>query len=71
MKTLTLIFDQQRLSALEALLIAAGKSPSTGPDGMVAAVEMLGWIGSQLAGQNSPPASEAPIPPKPVLKVVD
>ena len=49
MKTHTLTFAEDRLNVLSGLIVAAGKSPATPADAMLAAAEMLTWLQQQCA----------------------
>ena len=51
MKTFTITFDQQRLEYLSQLITAAGKSPATDANVMVAAAEMLQFLKQQITAQ--------------------
>lgn len=51
MNTFKIEFDQQRLEHLSALITAAGKSPATDANVMVAAAEMLQYLKQQITAQ--------------------
>lgn len=51
MRAFTITFDQQRLEHLSQLITAAGKSPATDANVMVAAAEMLQYLKQQIAAQ--------------------
>lgn len=51
MQTFTITFDQQRLEHLSQLITAAGKSPATDANVMVAAAEMLQFLKQQITAQ--------------------
>lgn len=41
MKTFTLELNQEELAIIERLVLAAGKAPATGPQGMMASLQAL------------------------------
>lgn len=51
MQTVTITFDAQRLEHLSQLITAAGKSPATDANVMVAAAEMLQYLKQQITAQ--------------------
>lgn len=48
MKPTTLTFDKDRIDRLHVLMVAAGKSPATDGNMMMAASEMIDWISRQI-----------------------
>jgi hypothetical protein len=49
MKSFTITLDEQRLATLSGLILAAGKSPMTEGQGLMASAEMLQWLQNQVA----------------------
>lgn len=55
MKPTTLTFDRDRIDRLHVLIVAAGKSPATDGNMMMAAAEMVDWIGRQVQAASAHP----------------
>ena len=55
MKTTTMTFDSERLERLKVLIVAAGKSPATDGNVMLAASEMVQWLLQQEQAAASQP----------------
>ena len=55
MKPITLTLDKDRMDRLHVLVVAAGKSPATDGNMMMAAAEMIDWIGRQVQASTAQP----------------
>ena len=58
MKTLNLTLNQEELAMIERLIIAAGKAPATGPQGMMASLQALQIIARAKEVDNVIPMKE-------------
>ncbi len=55
MKPITITFDKERMDRVHVLLVAAGKSPNTDGNMMMAAAEMIDWLSRQVQASSAQP----------------